>query len=146
MGSDEPEKFQSGSELFSGSAGESVQGERIQPEQPPILDDEEHSEPSSSESGSENLEVGSSVSGKHKLKKKEATVSESGEDWVWVRSMIQARVRLESKTTAETYIFPQSGSEVKVDPRDVAWLLGKRVTGKRCCGPQGNNLAFELVE
>lgn len=62
---------------------------------------------------------------------------------VSIRSLYPGRLTVAGSYSGDTYVFPQAGAEVKVDPLDVEVLLNKRRGG--CCGGQPYAL-FELVK
>lgn len=67
------------------------------------------------------------------------------EPWVMVRSLVPGYlfVAEDKSRTGNSYVWPTSGSEVKVHPTDAKWLLSKIRRG--CCGGSDSPY-FELVE
>ncbi len=65
-------------------------------------------------------------------------------DTVFIRSLVDAVVKVTGTVTGNVYIFPRAGSEAEVDIRDKDEILNKK-RGRACCGGSSGKSLFELV-
>ena len=65
-------------------------------------------------------------------------------DTVFIRSLVDAVVKVTGTVTGNVYVFPRAGSEVEVDIRDKDEILNKK-RGRACCGGSSGKSLFELV-
>ena len=65
-------------------------------------------------------------------------------DTVFIRSLVDAVVKVTGTVTGNVYVFPKAGSKVEVDIRDKDEILNKK-RGRACCGGNSGKSLFELV-
>lgn len=63
---------------------------------------------------------------------------------VFIRSLVDAQVKVTGTVTGTQYVWAKAGAEVEVDARDKDEILNKK-RGRACCGGQSGTSLFELV-
>lgn len=76
------------------------------------------------------------------------TVAEDKISMTKVQSLFPAKVVYIGRISGQRYVFPEAGSILDVDSRDVADMLAYRIGTTNCCGggyPDGNRVFQTLA-